>query len=367
MIPNGKPSPVARGALGILSILCIILILLCPQSAAEGIKEGLGLCYNSLIPALFPFLILTRILMDTGASKILGLPLLPYCRLLRIRDPQAASAAAIGLLGGFAASGCSIDLLVRRRQITARQAGVLLCVCAVEGPAFLIFAVGGGMFGNLRLGVLLWISVVLSSLLCAIPFARQLPREQTAPAAEAEAKPSASCAVLLVGAVSGAVDAMLRICGFVLLFSLLRGILLSFSLPEVPAAALLSLLEVTTGCRSACAVGGETALVLCLVALGSLGLCGLAQLRALLSPEISLSPFLRSRLLQLPLSMVLFFLLRRFFAAGATGVFSTQSEPLLVLPFRMPREAALFLFLFLAVFCSELVSKKSLRRRPKRI
>ncbi|HIV86928.1 MAG TPA: hypothetical protein H9896_02325 [Candidatus Pygmaiobacter gallistercoris] len=366
MIPAEKRLWAARVALGGLAILCVVLILLFPQHAAAGVQDGLALCYNSLIPALFPFLILTRILIDTGASGLLGLPLLPYCRLLGIRDKRAASAAAIGLLGGFAASGSAVDLLVRRGRITPGQAEVLLCGCAVEGPAFLIFAVGGGMLGSLRLGVLLWISVVLSSLLCALPFARRRSKIPTSSTAEMDTAPT-SCALLLVGAVSGAVDAMLRICGFVLFFSLLRGILLSFALPQLLGATLLSLLEVTTGCRSACAVGGEPALALCLVALGTLGLCGLAQLRALLSPGISLSPFLRSRLLQLPLSMVFFFLLRRWFASGVTGAFSPQSQPLLVLPLRMPREAALFLFLFLAVFCSELAGKKSLRRRSKGI
>ena len=47
---------------------------------------------------------------------------------------------------------------------------------------------------------------------------------------------------------------------------------------------------------AACVLGGSRALVLCLLSLSCLGACGLAQLRALLSPHIRLTPFLFSRL-----------------------------------------------------------------------
>ena len=135
----------ARGFLGALAAVCAALILLQPQNAAQGVQEGLLLCYNSLIPSLFPFLILTRILLDTGACRSLGLPLLPYCRLLGIRNTRAASTVAIGLLGGFAAAGCGIDALFRNGVLTAHQSSLLLCVCAVEGPAFFLFAVGASV------------------------------------------------------------------------------------------------------------------------------------------------------------------------------------------------------------------------------
>ena len=357
----------ARGFLGALAAVCAALILLQPQNVAQGVQEGLLLCYNSLIPSLFPFLILTRILLDTGACRILGLPLLPYCRLLGIRNTRAASTVAIGLLGGFAAAGCGIDALFRNGVLTAHQSSLLLCVCAVEGPAFFLFAVGAAMLGSVRVGLLLWISVLLASLLCGLVFARFLPRDNMANEPETSTAPPFSYASVLVGSVSSAVDAMLRICGFVLLFSLLRGILLSFSLPAGISALLFSLFEVSTGCRTACVLGGSRALVLCLLSMSCLGACGLAQLRALLSPQIRLTPFLFSRLLHFPLAVFFFCLLRRLFLSGEMDVFSPLGEDALVLPFQMPREAAFFLFLLLAVFCSELAGKRSLRRQAKKL
>ena len=87
---------------------CALLILLFPQQASEGVRGAMQLCFDSLIPALFPFLILTRILLSSGAARILGIPLSPLCRLLHIRRTEAGCAVAIGFLGGFAAAGCSI-------------------------------------------------------------------------------------------------------------------------------------------------------------------------------------------------------------------------------------------------------------------
>ena len=49
-------------------VLCILLILLLlrPDCTTEGARYGLLLWYNSVVPALFPFMVLSNLIVHTG-------------------------------------------------------------------------------------------------------------------------------------------------------------------------------------------------------------------------------------------------------------------------------------------------------------
>ena len=266
-----------------------VLLLLRPQAVAAGVRLALARCYDSLIPALFPFLVLTQLAAGSGAAAVLGLPLAPYCRALGIRSSrEAGTALGLGLLGGFAAGGCAVAALCRRGRLDGREASLLLCAAAGESPAFVLLAVGAGLLGSLRLGTALLLSLTGASLLSALgmrffvllPVRRGQATAETASLRLSPA-PDQSAAAQLVAAVGSAADAMLRICGFVLLFGVLLA-LLPDGAPQGLKAVCASLLEVSADCAVGCLLPGKTALTACAAALSLLGLSAFAQLRALL-------------------------------------------------------------------------------------
>ena len=77
-------------------------VFLRPGAAAGGVLRGLSVCYETVIPALFPFLVLSRLLLESRAASALGLLLRPYTRLLGLHSPKAPAAMLCGVLGGFA-------------------------------------------------------------------------------------------------------------------------------------------------------------------------------------------------------------------------------------------------------------------------
>ena len=63
----------ARELLLGLSLLCATLaLLLFPREAMAAAKEGLQLCYNVIIPSLFPFFVLSSLVVDLGLAGYLG-------------------------------------------------------------------------------------------------------------------------------------------------------------------------------------------------------------------------------------------------------------------------------------------------------
>ena len=86
--------------LGISVLLAAASVFLRPGAAAGGVLRGLSVCYETVIPALFPFLVLSRLLLESRAANALGLLLRPYTRLLGLHSTKAPAAMLCGVLGG---------------------------------------------------------------------------------------------------------------------------------------------------------------------------------------------------------------------------------------------------------------------------
>jgi hypothetical protein len=114
-------------------------LLMWPQAAAQGAREGLKLCAEVAIPALFPFLVLTSMAVSLGAAAVLGKLLLPVTGPL-FRLGGASSALALGLLGGYPAGAQAVRSLYEQGQCSRTQAERALafcnnCGCRLAEPA----------------------------------------------------------------------------------------------------------------------------------------------------------------------------------------------------------------------------------------
>lgn len=181
--------------------------------------EALALCAGSVIPALFPFLAVSGLLLSLGfgewASPHLAGLMTPLFRL----PGCAGSALLLGLVGGYPIGAQTAADLYRSRLLTEDEARRLLTFCNNSNPVFLISVLGGGVFGSPRAGVWLWLIHILSALLTGLLFrggGRRTARLRTVPPS-ARSQPS-SLAGAFVSAVRGASWAMLSVCGFVTLF-----------------------------------------------------------------------------------------------------------------------------------------------------
>lgn len=294
-------------AAGFMALGVGALCLLYPQAALSGFIHGAENCYNRVIPTLFPFFIVTQLIMSSPLSRVLGRPLRPYLKLLGIQSDGAASALVLGTLGGFAVFSKALSACCEKKEITYRQAGVLLIAGLNAGPSFIVGGVGFLLLGNSMVGALLLASLLISSFVCAVPFGLFIKKKAIppAPSSQCAAIQKANPADVFVDAVKQASLSSLSICGFVIFFNMLTQLLCqnaSASTQYITAA----LLEVTTGCSYGAGLSGSLRLYAPLAALSILGLSILTQAKALLPKGVSLFPFLCSRLLHLPLSAIIF-------------------------------------------------------------
>lgn len=203
--------------------LCGLLIWFLAD--AEGVRsaaaEALALCAGSVIPALFPFLAVSSLLVSLGLGQWLS----PYLSglmsgLFRLPGP-AGSALLLGLAAGYPVGARTAAELYRSGQLTRGEAERLLTFCNDSNPVFLVSVLGAGVFGSVRTGLWLWLIHVSAALLTGLLFRGREGASLHRPLRCAPADSLPSFPAALVDAVRGAAGTMLSVCAFVTLFFVL--------------------------------------------------------------------------------------------------------------------------------------------------
>lgn len=218
-----------------------LLLLTRGKEAADGVREGLVLCAQSVIPSLFLFLAFSDFLALTRVSELLAKPFFFLGQLLGA-PTCAASVFLLSLVGGYPVGARMLAQMVKTGQISPKTAEKLLCCCVNGSPAFLIVGVAIPCFGSVKVGGVIYGSQVLAALLTGI-LARILygPGEKQEKSVKGEYLPLTQG---FVEAVTNASRSILLICGFVLVFSAV-----SHGLSFLPYGEdWAGLLEVTVGC-----------------------------------------------------------------------------------------------------------------------
>ena len=328
----------------------VAALLLNPQSAAAGFDSGLALCLHSVMPAMFPFMVLCNLLAACPQSAVLGLPLRPLTAFCGLRARQAPLTLLLSWLGGYAVCAQCIANYRRLGRLTQSEATLLLLLGCCSGPGFVIGCVGGLLLGSVRLGLLLYglqLAANFLSAACLWPFLRRGFSEAGCTSTKhepprAEAIPDGG----ISAAISDAVTASLSICGCILFFRVLCAVLLSFLPQGVPLLAPLcsSVFEISAGCADFAALRGPVGLQGVAACLSLLGLSVLAQLKTLLKDALpqAIPPLLISRLVHVFWMQALVRLCLHF-VPGETAVFSSLA-PRLVVKSRAAPDAVLGLF-----------------------
>ena len=99
------------------SVFFGVLLCIYPLEAANGAANGLGCCLNILIPSLFPFMVLSVFVIQSGAANYLDRPLGPFCRLI-FRQMRFRPA---GPRGDLASASAPYALFLHQRRTGLRH------------------------------------------------------------------------------------------------------------------------------------------------------------------------------------------------------------------------------------------------------
>lgn len=200
-------------------LLLALLLLRHRTAAAAGVVSGIHTCLGTLIPSLFPFILLACLCTNSRAAQVLFRPLSPVMRHVFRLPACAAPAVLLGLTAGYPTGAKITANLYAAGKLTREQAARLLCFCTAPGYAFAAAYTGSLLLRSDRIGLNLFFACALAPLLLGLTLSRFAEKPEKS-LKSPEAAPGG-----IVSAVQDGIKATVSLCGFVIVFSMLLAVL----------------------------------------------------------------------------------------------------------------------------------------------
>lgn len=277
-------------------ILCFFAMLLFPSYVLEGAKSGLLLWFFTVLPTLFPFLVMSRLLLSSCACALLSRISAPVlCRIFHI-SPQGAFAVIVGFLCGYPMGAkISADLL-KSGQITSHEAAYLLSFCNNISPVFLISYV---VLGCLKKAELLLPSILI---LYGTPLVLSIFFRPAGKMLSSDSHISQDSSVVdLDDCLMDSCESIVKIGSYIILFSILLNLLIHLPIQFcVFRLLLLPSLELTNGISLLCnssAPSFPLQYMLCMGHTAFGGWCSVLQTKSMISEsDLSIRPYVIKKL-----------------------------------------------------------------------
>ena len=215
----------------------------------------------------------------------------------------------LGVTGGYPVGAKVIHGYYVTGKLNQNEAERLFYWCINPSPAFTITAVGLLMMGNIKTGIVIYVSCILSSITIGF-FCRFLSEDSTAGKVDFSVPKKADTS--FVKAVSSGTEAMLGICGWVLIFSAFSCVVSALPLNESIKLFIKSVSEVTTGCNTATEYRLPVAVITAVVGFG--GFAVICQISSFASScNVKLSRLISSRVIGSSFSVVYYSLITKAF------------------------------------------------------
>jgi len=243
----------------------MLVIILDTKTALLGAREGLQLCLQTIIPSIFPFLLLSGMLNRSllGQAFPLLRPLGSLCKI-----PKGGECLLLlGFIGGYPVGAQLTAQSYADRSLTLQTAKRMLGFCSNAGPAFL-FGMLSPLFTNSLAPWVLWGVHIASAFIvgCILPGAN-----------EADCEIKKATPITLSEALPHAIRTMSAICGWVIIFRIILAFCSRWFLWLLPITAQVlfsGLLELSNGCMLLQDIPTEgTRFVFASIILAAGGLC----------------------------------------------------------------------------------------------
>lgn len=152
----------------LLIFFIISLIISNPSRYTNGTISGLKLFINNVLPGLFPFMLLTKLMTEIGFIFNISQKLDKFSNKLFKTPGVSIYAFLMSIISGYPIGAKIISDLYEKGQITETDAKKMSVFCTTSGPIFVIGTVGTIMFKSFKIGIILYASHIISSFILGI-------------------------------------------------------------------------------------------------------------------------------------------------------------------------------------------------------
>ncbi|SDS20507.1 sporulation integral membrane protein YlbJ [Paenibacillaceae bacterium GAS479] len=130
----------------LIAVLLMLLMACFPAPVLESSLKGLSIWWDVLFPALFPFFVLSELMLGLGIVHFAGKLLDPFMRPVFRIPGSGGFVLAMGYLSGYPVGARLTSQLWDQRLINKVEGERLVAITTSSDPIFLIGAVSVGFF-----------------------------------------------------------------------------------------------------------------------------------------------------------------------------------------------------------------------------
>lgn len=291
-----------------LVAIVTLLMLFEPEISITSAKTSLMLCADVIIPSLFPFFVCSGLLIHSGLCRSLAKFLEPVMKPVFNVGGCGAIAFVLGILSGYPQGAITTCNLYQSGYISKSEAERLLAFCNNAGPLFVLSAVGVATYSSPKIGAVLYISHIISSILVGVLFRFYKKQSHNAPKYSVN-QPDLPFSEAFSNVLRDSISNILTVCGAIVFFGTFGGLITQF-FPENPLLKGLfaGVLELSRGNSviSALQLPLMWKLALSAFSVGFAGFCVHLQVAAIVSRHhLSLVPYFLGKLLHGAISMAI--------------------------------------------------------------
>lgn len=134
----------------------------------ETVKFSFNLWLNNILPSLFPFFILSELLIKFGFVEFISeLSKGITQKLFKVKG-EASFVFIMSMLSGFPSNSKYVKELYLQNKITSNEASKILMFTHFSNPLFIIGTISISFLGNQKLGIIILLSHYISNIIIGI-------------------------------------------------------------------------------------------------------------------------------------------------------------------------------------------------------
>lgn len=207
-----------------------LLFLMFPETTSAGMKNGMQLLTAQVIPALYPFILLTTILKNLSSkNKLHSKLMLP-----------------LAFLSGYPLGA---KIVAQNTKTSPKYKQILLVLCNNPSPAYMISFVGFQCLKDLKIGLLIYISVLLGNIFWTLVcFLYQKNKCSEKNKIKSTLRSCDASSISFDNIIMQTFTTMVNISSYILFFCLIAAFISKLSfLSQISHGILAGILEMTTG------------------------------------------------------------------------------------------------------------------------
>ena len=229
----------------IITLFILYQIIIKKSLVYSSINYALNIWVNNLIPTLFPFFIISDILINYNFTLYIPKFLRNFLKYLFNITDNMITILVLSIISGFPSNARNTRTLYDNGVIGLEEANHILIFSHFANPLFILTTVAIFFFNDKNIGIVLLISHYLSNFLLGILFRKYFNHNNDNFITDNNSNVFGN---IFIGAIKRSIDTILLICGIITIFMILSSVITNcFDFNVYNSMIIKGLLEITIG------------------------------------------------------------------------------------------------------------------------